>query len=551
MPTVIDSFVAEFTIDPTDFQTGANNVRLNLKRVREDVEKSGKTTEDFGKQGAAALSKLKNEAVGLFLAFQGASSVKNFVTDLLTGDAATGRLAQNIGMATSRLSGWQLAIQSIGGEAADADAALQAMTGALQSYKLTGTTGHDTDFRGLGVTLGDLSQGPEHTLLRIAEAAKRMPPQEYFERLSRLGLSPATINLLRQGRDAVEQMVDAREREGAATDANAKAAERLQKKLSDFKSKLLGETRPAVYALVDGLEKVDDNVGLVNVALPILIGLLGAAAVATVAAAAPWIAMAAAIAAVVVGVKKYGDYVEKTRQDRADEVGAARVHFDQATGHNTYTAAQVRSATGRPVDAETLREINAGPKGPGPAGPAGDREAYLRSQGLTAEQARGVAAGIKAEGGGLGMARNGALGLGQWRGTRKKALFARYGLHPTEKQQLDFLVWELKGGDRGGKSVMAQRDAHSTMVSYLRDFMRPHATGRIGDLIADIDRGRKALGLGGSAPRVAAAGGNGGGVNIGTIVVNAPHADPRKVADAIPDAMKRRGVVARANRGLS
>lgn len=121
-------------------------------------------------------------------------------------------------------------------------------------------------------------------------------------------------------------------------------------------------------------------------------------------------------------------------------------------------------------------------------------ENYLQSQGLSADQARGIAAGINAESLSNPNAINptsGAFGYGQWLGTRKAALFAQYGPSPTPQQQLDFLVSELYGGDRGGAAVLAQSNPLDVLTAYITKFMRP-APGL--ETTNDIARGKVYLG---------------------------------------------------------
>lgn len=123
--------------------------------------------------------------------------------------------------------------------------------------------------------------------------------------------------------------------------------------------------------------------------------------------------------------------------------------------------------------------------------------AGLRQRGLTEAQARGVAAGIHAESGGRIDAVNpasGAYGIGQWLGPRRDALVGKYGQRPSLDQQLDHLVSELRGGDKGGPKVLAQTDEAAVLQAYIRDFMRP-AAGRETD--RDLARGMAALGRAG------------------------------------------------------
>lgn len=120
-------------------------------------------------------------------------------------------------------------------------------------------------------------------------------------------------------------------------------------------------------------------------------------------------------------------------------------------------------------------------------------EAYFRGKGYTPAQTKGIAAGIYAESGGNPLASNptsGAFGIGQWLGSRKAGLISRYGSNPSVEQQLDYLHWELQGGDYKGRNVLQQTTATGTLTSYIKDFMRP-AAGH--ETSSDLARGRDYL----------------------------------------------------------
>lgn len=122
----------------------------------------------------------------------------------------------------------------------------------------------------------------------------------------------------------------------------------------------------------------------------------------------------------------------------------------------------------------------------------GDIIDFFVRNGVPQHVARGIAAGIESESSGDHKAVNpssGALGLGQWLGPRKAELIRRYGNNPTREQQLEFLLSELKGGDKGGPAVLSAKDEAQAVDRYIRGFMRPGKDTETG-----TQRGMKALG---------------------------------------------------------
>ena len=183
--------------------------------------------------------------------------------------------------------------------------------------------------------------------------------------------------------------------------------------------------------------------------------------------------------------------------ERAGEIKAASPFESSYAGQGGHeqrlTAATTQLSTG------VAPAVPAAPRGPARGKVGFDNSVYrgLIARGLPEHTARGVAAGIHAESrsnSGIVNPTSGAAGYGQWLGPRKAELIRRYGPNPTPDQQLDFMVWELKGGDHGGKSVLAAGDDAQALNAYVRQFMRPAAGA---ETTGDLSRGMQALGRGG------------------------------------------------------
>jgi len=580
MPTIIDSLIVALSLDADDFDKGRKQTSEGLKKTREEVATTGKDLEVYGKRASTFFSSLRNEAVGLFLAFQGASSVTDFIKNMLVGDAATGRLAHNIGIATDELSAWQLAVKATGGTAEDANAALQKMATAYQTYQLTGTTGMDADLRGLGVSLKDLKDGPAVALMKLADARDRLfkstgSDTEFTARAQRIGIPDSVINTLERGRSGLERLIEEKKRDGAATDADAAAAAKFQERLAELESKITGMVRPSLYRLVTVLLDFLDGVQKGTIKLPSLnIALLAVAGTAALLGS-PFIAAAAAIVLLI-------SHLDDLKKAYAHVVFATHGWIGGRDLYQSMLSAGVKSNADidRIIDAETAANGGGGASDPYAgltgdartaairrtfpgyqppragggggngyaAGNAGSIQAALVRAGFTPEQARGIWAGMSAEGGSLGMAANGAFGIGQWRGPRQKALFAKYGRAPSADQQMAFLISELKGGDSGGAAVRGSTTAGGALETYIRDFMRPGpGTG------GDLRRGYAALGGGLTRPRAPVAGGSRSTTttaSVGTINVYTKATDADGIASELPGAIRRRGLTTQANRGL-
>lgn len=563
MPTVIDSFVAEFTIEPSGIEGGAQKVRVNLKRIRDDVDKSGKDFDQFGKRAAAGLSKIRNEAIGLFLAFQGASSLKNFVGDVIAGDAATGRLAANLGIATNTVSAWQLAVQQAGGSAQDANSALSAMTAAYQSFIQTGTTGNDAVFRALLGPSWRPGEDPAETLLKLAKAAETMGKPRFASLAGQLGLSPAMITLLEQGRGGLEKLIEAKRLDGAASQADAEAAERFQAKLADLRNHVLREVRPALYTLVDGLDNLATHIDDAGEAAPALETALGGIAIAAAAAGSPFVALAAAIAAAVVAWKSFNTQVQTQQgRDQAIAQGFANPEFSlgKGTGGKTAGSYVMDWITGRSSPLDIFRS--------GGAPKAGQDAASTDFAASIAGGGNGGGRGTRAErNNNPGNIEDGAFARRQPGYVGGDGRFAKFA---SPEHGFAAMRTLLSGYMAQGRNTIASiiakyapshennTGAYAAAVERATGIGRnqPIGPGQLAAVTAAMarhegyGRGTMARGVRGAAGGGGGSGGGPGHTTINGMTIHVATNDPNKVAAAIPAAIQRRQTTTQANRGM-
>lgn len=540
---VLDAFVITLGWDTKGLDRGEKDIRDKTKRVRDEARRDATDTESSAKRAAASVRTIRNEVAGLFLAFAGANTLKGFLTEMVTGAAAAGRLADNLGISIERLAGVRNAARAVGGKDADADTALSTLVGAFQNYQLTGTTGHDADFQGLGITLADL-RDPTEALNRMAEAGERLSKPEFVARLQRIGIPQSVINSLEKGRKGYAELTAEGEKNANLHRDDAEAAQAFDKALNDLVTTIKGDVQPWLTQLLDGLNDFLKGGDDISAMLPIATGLVAAFGLAAAAATGPWLALASAIGIAIIAVKDWNrqQHMSEEERKRFDAEGARlRGQFMDQLARG-----DIAGAIGTIGEGFMGRVANGGIGADAPSAPGGVSGLYnVLARAYGKERADGIWAGIGAESGWNPSAVNkdsGAFGLGQWLGPRKRELFRRYGPNPTAAQQIEFLMWELNGGDPGGRSVLAQGTRQGALSAYVADFMRP-GIGAAGDM-------RRGMAILGGRPMP-----SGSGVpitnttSVGQIIVYSP--DPQKAGENVREAIGKRGLVVQANTGMT
>lgn len=249
MPSVIDALVVTLGLDPKDFVKGTKATSDNVNQLKKETDKAAKEIERSGKQAAAFFGEIKNQALAMASVFLGGLGIKEFVSQTVTADAATGRLASNLGISSSELSKWGVAARIAGGSTEGIESAFKSFSSAVQTLSVQGRIeGPLQFFAGLGIALND-AQGnvrPVTELLKdvsgILQSAKS--PAEASKIGELLGLDERTIYFLRQGTTAVDGYLKEADRIGHVTEQNSAAALELSQNWDKMilSSQTLGRT---------------------------------------------------------------------------------------------------------------------------------------------------------------------------------------------------------------------------------------------------------------------------------------------------------------------
>lgn len=285
MPTVIDSLIVEFGLDPRQFKRGSKEIDDSLHRTENEAQRSGKVLEASGKRAGMFFHEMRSQATALFTVLTAGKGLEKFTADTLRQDAATGRLAKTLNLATSDLGEWQRVAVRTGGTAEGITSALAGIQDKYQAIRMFGTTGAvgDAMLRQVGITNPNQLKDSGQALLTISDALSKMDPARGRAVGQALGFDQETISLLERGRPAVQAMLDAEKARGGVSEASAKKSEELNKQLADLKSNFDEAGRELLVGL---LPQMTEFLTLLNGALHAAPGVtkalfgLGAAATA-------------------------------------------------------------------------------------------------------------------------------------------------------------------------------------------------------------------------------------------------------------------------------
>ncbi|MEF3068044.1 glucosaminidase domain-containing protein [Pandoraea apista] len=254
------------------------NLRKNEKGLSEDQKKAAeaqkqraKEMEQWGKGAASAISKVRNEVLGLLAVFTAGVGIKSFVENTISSTASLGRMSKNLDMSVKDLAMWQLANKNAGGSVEGMTAQLQEAQKAVSDWRLGRDNAANRAFRVTGLSKDEDFKDAETLLKARADAIAKIIKSHGISVArniaAEMGISEDTFNLLKQGADAAEKARQAQSRLADQQARLADAAEKFRQKWDTVKNsleavgvKILTRLMPQLERFADWLDQNQDQI---------------------------------------------------------------------------------------------------------------------------------------------------------------------------------------------------------------------------------------------------------------------------------------------------
>lgn len=329
--SILDTFLFIFEADASKIKQGTDAAKKGADDVKKGMVDADAAASMLGKS-------LKEVAIGAAAAI-GAMFTVDYVMGMISQQAEfadrLSKTAQMLDANVSDLHAWGEAVARAGGSV---EGFSETLKGVQSGLAMVATTGHSRAkpfFDQLGISMLDASGKARNVMDLLPEIAAKiegMSKADSTGLLRKMGFDDGTILLLQQGRKAVDDLVARQRALGVVTKEDAEIAERFNDQLDDTRQMLnhiymvIGTTiLPAFTWMLEKFEAVfmavrehSDSFAVLGKGLLIVAGIVTAiylpamasAAVATLAATWPILAVAAAIAALVLAVDDVVTYLD-------------------------------------------------------------------------------------------------------------------------------------------------------------------------------------------------------------------------------------------------
>ena len=544
--TIIDALVVTLGLDGGPYKRAARDAAREQNKLKESVKKG---TNEVGD----ALAGVGRQVAVLVLGFEGVKGALSFFAELNVGQANLGRFSKNLDESAREVNTWDSAVELAGGSAKNAEADLMALSNSLTALKATGDVSPlILLFQRMGIAITD-SQGKTRKLTDLykdlGDRLKQYNRADAFNLGRQAGLSEDTLNLILQESSERQRLLQLAEANNNVTEDSVKQAAALQEEwrgigqaVRGFGVQILTFVTPYVKDLFGWIQNIFTGVKNTGFLQGVFSVLAGTIRVLVDLVKVAWSGLSQLfdllanskagkfLVGLLEKLKGFGKEFVSQADRFADQYAPNDKAATPAASASTLTAAQRKAARNNPGD--------------------------LRFAGQAGATNEGGFASFK------------TLAEGIQASNRQLDLFAKRGINtidaiiskwapPSENNTPAYKAYISKFVGKGVNEELSPTDRQKLLQGIFNDEGVNKVGG--GDITAALGN-PNALAAARFANNnaVPGAGGVGGNssttttVDIDTINVNAPNArDAQGIASELPGALKRKGIVAQADSGMS
>lgn len=339
MASVIESLFFLFDSDASKLDAGLKESRAQNKKLGEEIEK---TDAKANKLGGDLVGMAKAAGGALIAAFT-VGALANTIGQVADFTDALNANAKALGVDIGELDAWDAAATAADGQAGAFTASLMTLNKGITTIATKGKGLMLPFFQELGLSLTDikrLSGDPIAAMRELSDTFGKFSAAEAAAMGAKLGLDQGTINLLRSGRIAVDDMIKRQKELGQVTKEDGEIAEKYNDTIEEtnrvwdsLKRRLVMTVLPAITTVMEGIRNSikflkDHKTGAIFffgaiaafVTATYLPAMIRAAA-ATIAATWPFLLAAAAVLAFAAALGLAADDVDAFLKGQDSAIG--------------------------------------------------------------------------------------------------------------------------------------------------------------------------------------------------------------------------------------
>lgn len=327
--SILETFMILFESDASDVQRGTDEANKSAETLDKTLEKIGLTTDGM----TDSMKEFTSVALGSLAAFLSLGGALGGAIEKAEEIDALARAADALNMPIEDIDAWGKAAERAGGDAEGLRDSLTDLAEKMGEAAADAKSGAAESFKDLGIDLKNTdgsSRNAAQGMLDLADAVSTLSREQAIFRIKELGVTDnRTVDLILKGRAAIESMIKTQKEFGVITKQDAEIAQKFKLELDGTKS-MFGSLAdraaislmPMLTDLLKGIENLvmffsrhKDAIKTFFVAGGSAIAAyytpaMLAAAKATLAATWPLLLIGAAVAAFVLLLDDFNNYLE-------------------------------------------------------------------------------------------------------------------------------------------------------------------------------------------------------------------------------------------------